>query len=131
GASVSSTTTHPVAGNNAATAQTTVTTSADLSIINNDSPDPVTAGTDLTYTLTVHTAGPSDALGVSVSDPLPAGTSFVSASNGGTDRKGAVTGSVGDIGAGSDDKAKTLVVDVNTPQTADLSNTADASITTA
>ena len=77
---MSSTTTDPTPANNTATDDTTVVTSADLSIAKTDSPDPVIAGTNLTYTLTVSNGGPSDALGVSVSDTLPAGTSFVSSS---------------------------------------------------
>src|SRR4029078_6399137 len=48
-----------------------VTTHADLSISKVDSPDPVLAGNLLTYTLTVHNGGPSDAQAVSVSDVLP------------------------------------------------------------
>jgi uncharacterized repeat protein (TIGR01451 family) len=45
--------------------------SADLSITKTDSPDPVVAGNDLTYTITVSNAGPSDAQNVQVTDVLP------------------------------------------------------------
>jgi uncharacterized repeat protein (TIGR01451 family) len=44
------------------------------------SPDPVTAGGNITYAITVHNAGPADAAGVVLDDPLPAGTTFVSLS---------------------------------------------------
>ena len=46
--------------------------SANLSITKDDSPDPVTAGGTLTYTITVANAGPSDAQAVTVNDTLPA-----------------------------------------------------------
>ena len=78
-ASVSSPVDDPSAGNNSASATTTVTPVADLSITKNDSPDPILAGELLTYTLGVHNAGPSTATGVSVSDPLPAGALYDSA----------------------------------------------------
>ena len=48
-------------GNNSASATTTVTPVADLSLTKSDSPDPVLAGELLTYTLGVHNAGPSSA----------------------------------------------------------------------
>jgi uncharacterized repeat protein (TIGR01451 family) len=73
-----SSTTDPVPGNNSATADTAVIVSADLSITLSDAPDPVTAGTNLTYTATVSNAGPSDATAVTITLPLPAGTSLVS-----------------------------------------------------
>ena len=44
-----------------------------------DRPDPVAAGNNLTYAITVHNSGPSDAQGVSLSDAIPASTTFVSA----------------------------------------------------
>ncbi len=52
--------------------------SADLSVLVEDEPDPVPAGSDVTYSVTVANGGPSDAANVEMSDPLPAGTTFVS-----------------------------------------------------
>ncbi len=51
---------------------------ADLAITKTDAPDPVTAGTNLTYTITVTNNGPDAAANASWTDTLPAGTSFVS-----------------------------------------------------
>jgi len=51
----------------------------DLAIAKAGSPDPVGAGSNLTYTITVTNIGPLAATGVTVSDPLLAGLSFVSA----------------------------------------------------
>lgn len=53
---------------------------ADLSVSKSDDPDPVYAGETLTYTLTVANAGQSDAITVKLTDTLPTGTTFVSAS---------------------------------------------------
>ncbi len=60
-------------------------TSADLSITKSDSPDPVTTGSDVTYTITVTNNGAADAQSVVVTDNLPGSVSFVScaANNGG------------------------------------------------
>lgn len=67
---------------NLATVTTDVTGSADLSITKTDSPDPVVAGNELTYTITVANSGPSTADNVIITDPLPTGTSFVSGVDG-------------------------------------------------
>ena len=66
-----------------ATVVTPVTPQADLEISKSDEPDPVVAGTTLTYTLTVTNRGPSDAFGVVVTDALPAGVALISASGAG------------------------------------------------
>lgn len=60
-------------------------TSADLSITKSDSPDPVTTGSNVTYTITVTNNGAADAQSVVVTDNLPGSVSFVScsANNGG------------------------------------------------
>ncbi len=79
-ASVTSSVTDPNTGDNSSTASTTVNPSANLSITKTDSPDPVNAGGTLTYTITVSNAGPSTATNVTVTDTLPAGVSYVSAS---------------------------------------------------
>lgn len=52
---------------------------SDLSITKADSPDPVTAGQTLTYTLAVTNSGPSATTAVTVTDTLPPGVTFVSA----------------------------------------------------
>ncbi|MBK7599050.1 MAG: DUF11 domain-containing protein [Acidobacteria bacterium] len=49
---------------------------ADLATTKTDSPDPVIAGTLLTYTVNVTNNGPSAALNLKITDPLPAGTVF-------------------------------------------------------
>src|SRR5450756_3100725 len=56
---------------NSDTTTTTVNAQADLRVTKTDGPDPVLAGNTLTYTITVDNLGPSDALGVSLSDVLP------------------------------------------------------------
>jgi len=52
----------------------------DLSLEKTDTPDPVSAGSMLTYNLTVVNHGPASASDVVVADTLPAGVTYVSAS---------------------------------------------------
>jgi uncharacterized repeat protein (TIGR01451 family) len=56
-----------------------------------DSGIPVGPGTNLTYTLTVRNIGNAAATGVTITDPIPANTSFVSAQDGGSGGGGNVT----------------------------------------
>src|SRR5262249_10768062 len=49
---------------------------ADLSVANGESADPVTAGAAFSYTITVTNSGPDAATTVAWSDTLPAGTTF-------------------------------------------------------
>ncbi|HEX7153126.1 MAG TPA: DUF11 domain-containing protein [Thermoanaerobaculia bacterium] len=79
-ATLSATTPDPNLVNNAATTTTTVTASADLLLSKTDSPDPVIAGDNLSYQITITNAGPSNAAAASFTDTLPAGTTFVSLS---------------------------------------------------
>jgi large repetitive protein len=65
-------------GDNTASATTRIV-SAELSITKVDGPDPVDVGGTLTYTLTVANAGPSAAADVRVTDALPGGVRFASA----------------------------------------------------
>ncbi|HEX5928297.1 MAG TPA: hypothetical protein VFY48_02800 [Solirubrobacterales bacterium] len=74
--------------------------SADLRIAKIDSPDPVTAGSTLTYSLEVENLGPNAATGVTVVDQLPQGVDLVSAAvpGGQCSTKGRkVTCSLGDV----------------------------------
>lgn len=71
--------------NNNATAVTTVQPvpplNADVAITKNDTPDPVTVGSNVTYTIGVTNNGPEIANNVTVTDTLPASTTFVSVSS--------------------------------------------------
>lgn len=82
-ATVASSTNDPNAANNSAQTITTVANlpSADLSITKADSPDPVTPGGTLTYTLTVTNGGPDAAQSVVVTDTLSSDVSFVDCSS--------------------------------------------------
>jgi len=135
-----SATSDPTPGNNTGTATTTVVTSADLLVVKVDSPDPVTAGADLTYTITVTNGGSSDAQNLSLSDTLPPNTTFISfmvpagwtrtdaVPAGGT---GTVTATTPTLVSGASAQF-TLVVNVNanTPHNTVLSNSATVTTST-
>jgi uncharacterized repeat protein (TIGR01451 family) len=56
---------------------------ADLSVTNVASPNPVNAGQNITYTQTIFNAGPATATTLTVTETLPANTTFVSLSGAG------------------------------------------------
>ncbi len=107
---------------------------ADLAVTKIDSPDPVAAGSNLSYAITATNNGPSTATDVQISDTTPTGTTFVSASPsaGGSCTTPAVggTGAITCTWAGSTAAAVartlTLVVAVpaSTADGATISNTA-------
>jgi uncharacterized repeat protein (TIGR01451 family) len=78
----------------------TIEPSADLSIVATANPDPVMAGSNVTYTLFIANLGPSDATGVTVTDALPAGVTFVSASTGCGSVSNLVACDLGDLPSG-------------------------------
>ena len=79
-ANSSASTPDPEPANDSDTEVTTVNRVADLAVTKSDSPDPVLAGGDVTYTIEVTNSGPDEAGSVVLSDAVPAGTTFVSAS---------------------------------------------------
>ncbi len=141
-ATVNSATSDSDAANNSDTETTSVNAQADLSVTKTDAPDPVNAGNNLTYTITLSNTGPSDAQNVTLTDAVPANTTFVSAMQtsgpaftlmappvGGT---GTVTATLSTLSAGAS-ATFTMVVNVNagTPNATILSNTATVtSVTT-
>ena len=75
---------------------------ADLSVTKVADRDPVAAGTELTYTVTVANAGPNTAVGVELLDELPAEVTLVSAdSRCGPPVDGDLTCDLGDLAAGA------------------------------
>lgn len=87
-ASIDSTETDPAI---TAFADAVVISAPTLTIQKTDSPDPVAAGANLTYTLQWSVGGNAPATNVVITDPLPANTTFVSADNGGSYNAGTNT----------------------------------------
>jgi uncharacterized repeat protein (TIGR01451 family) len=133
-ANVSTTTIDTNQANNAAQATSTVTTSADVSVTKSG-PGDVNAGQNLTYTIVVTNAGPSAAQGISLTDAIPANTTFVSATQtagpsftltkpavGGT---GNFTATIGSFASGGSATFSVVVhVDSTAPQGGQIVNTA-------
>src|SRR5206468_3724620 len=109
--SIDSNETSPVSG---ASVSTAVTSAPILAVSKTDSPDPVAAGGNLTYTLSYSNTGNANATGVVITDTVPANTTFVSATAGGTLASGVVTWSVGNLAAGATGSVQ-MVVRVASP----------------
>ena len=78
------------------------TPTADLSVTQTDSPDPVTSGNAVQYFLTVTNSGPDAATGVVLMDTLPAGATLVAADSPGcVSASGVVTCTIGPLGSGA------------------------------
>lgn len=77
-ATVTSTTPDSNTPNNSATANTTATASADLSVVKSGPPTPTAIGFDIVYTINAANNGPTDAFNVTLTDTLPADTTFAS-----------------------------------------------------
>jgi uncharacterized repeat protein (TIGR01451 family) len=128
----------PNTNNNSQTASATVSGSADLTI-NKSGPASANAGTNITYTVTLTNSGPSAAASVSLTDAVPANTTFVSESQtagptfscsapapGGT---GTITCTIGSFPVGS--ATFSITVHINPGATGSVTNTANVSTPTA
>jgi uncharacterized repeat protein (TIGR01451 family) len=103
--------TAPLAG---ASVSTTVNSVPVLSVGKSGAPDPVSAGSNITYTLTYNNTGTADATGVTITDAIPANTAFVSATGAFSISGGVVTWTIGTLGAGVTGSVQ-LVVQVASP----------------
>src|SRR3989454_6351664 len=110
-------------GNNMATAMTMVLAQTDLAITKTDAPDPVVAGSPLTYTLMITNNGPSSSTGATVVDTLPLGVTFVSAPGCTFTSPSTVTCPVGPLALAAS-ASFTIVVTVNSGTTGTLTNSA-------
>jgi len=79
----------------------TITVPAPDLAIAKTGPAQVTEGDNITYTLTARNLGPTTATGVTVSDPVPANSTFVSASAGCAQAAGLVTCTAGTMAPGA------------------------------
>ena len=97
---------------------------ADLSVTKSDSPDPVTRGAELTYSIVVTNNGPGSAASVQLTDSLPVNVQFVSATStaGSCAQTGStVTCNLGDLSSGS---SVTVTIIVTPKKAGTITNTA-------
>ena len=108
--------------NDSASDPTNVVSSADVAVAKLASSGTVVVGSNVTYTVTATNNGPSDATGVQVTDPLPAGLTLVSA----TPSQGSYTSGTGiwAIGSLASGAAATLTITATVTATGTITNTA-------
>jgi uncharacterized repeat protein (TIGR01451 family) len=100
---------------------------ADLAVTTSDSPDPVSKGATLTYTIVVTNQGPGTATGVLLTDVLSTSVRFVSVTPGAgscSQLDGTVTCTLGDIASGD---SVTVTIDVTARRTGTAINTVQVS----
>ena len=90
--------------------------------ISKTAPTTVTSGSNLTYTISYSNTGTANATNVIIRDPLPAGTTFVSATNGGTLTAGSIVFNIGTVLAGAATQTVSFTVTVNTPSGGTVQN---------
>ncbi len=117
----------PNTANNSDTEMTLVQ-GADLTIDKTDSVDPATSGANFDYNLLVSNIGAIDAANVFVSDNLPSGVQFVSATAGCTESSGFVQC---DLGTLAPKNSVNIVITVKPLTVGNLSNTASVQTSTA
>ena len=101
----------------------------DLAVTMTDLPDPIHTGNNLTYSITITNNGPNTANSVIVTDTLPSGVTFVSATPGQGSCSGtsAVTCNLGTLANGA--TATVTIVTTVTATSGSFSNTASVSAT--
>ncbi len=131
-----------IAGNNTAAASTVFQRAVDIEVKKAATAGPVIAGSgsgNLVYTVTARNIGPSNATGVTVSDPgvltanLPAGVTFVSATGSGNSTFNATTGiwTIGNMASnGTATLTVVLTVGASASDSLVISNTASLSTVT-
>jgi uncharacterized repeat protein (TIGR01451 family) len=111
------------------TANLANTPQVDLSVVKTAQPSPATAGGQLTYTFTTTDNGPGNATGVTLSDTLPAGETYVSStSSQGTvvNNDGTLTVNLGSLSDGAT-ATTTVVVTLSPSASGSISNTVTVS----
>jgi uncharacterized repeat protein (TIGR01451 family) len=120
------------AGDLTSTVNSTITTVADLSVTKTG-PGAVAQGSQITYTMTVSNSGPNEADAVVLTDTLPAGLSFVSASasQGTIGASGnSVVYTLGTIGSGNSATATVVLQDTFAGTYTDTASATTTSIDT-
>lgn len=87
--------------NNTDQARSIVRPHADLSIVKDGTAGPIESGSQVSYSLRYHNAGPSRASNVTISDTLPAGFTLLSAEPAATQSSGALSWQIGDLDVGA------------------------------
>jgi uncharacterized repeat protein (TIGR01451 family) len=123
-ATVASTTPDPTPANNSATDTDTLTASADLSLTKTlTTPAPIHVGDNVVFALTVTNNGPANATGVTVTDTLPAGLTYVSNDCGASFANPTLTWNVGALAVTT---SATCHLTATVTQTGTITNTASA-----
>ncbi|MBX7070935.1 MAG: DUF11 domain-containing protein [Microthrixaceae bacterium] len=121
----------PTPGNNSASDVDTLAAAPDLRVVKNDGGQVRAPGEQVTYTLLVTNVGDQAATGVTLSDTLPTGTTFVSATAGGTESPtGTVMWALGGLNGGGASTSVTVTVLLADPSPAGQHNVVNtASVT--